>query len=160
NASGTPALRNWGKACSSPRYGAADTAPEIQYRARKQADIAPRAVLLRARRYYLFNDPSAEIGQPFIAAVVQIGQLHLIQSEQIQDRRVKIARMVAFADGLVSDLIGLTDDLASFDAAARHPHCEGGRVVIAALAVFGDRRAPELGSPNDQGRIQHPAPFQ
>src|SRR5262249_41881441 len=99
------------------------------------------------------NDASAKIGQPFVAAVMQISQLHLVQSEQVQDCRMKIARMVPFTDGLEPDLIGLTDGLTSFDATTSHPHRERGRVVIPALAVFGNRRAPEFGSPDVHRRI-------
>lgn len=49
---------------------------------------------------------------------------------------MKVAHVVTILHGAHADLIGLTENLATFDATACKPHCEPMRIVVAAVAAL------------------------
>ena len=50
---------------------------------------------------------AGDIGQAEVAAVVAVGQLRVVEAEQVQDRGVQVVDADAVDDGLVADLVGL-----------------------------------------------------
>ena len=113
------------------------------------------------------DDFSADIRQPEVAALIMIGQLAVIESQQVKDRRLKVVDMDGSIDGIETDLVGRAHGLTGADAAAGHPDCEGVDMVIAA------DRAPlplgrhlhhvassELTAPDHQRAIQQATSFE
>ena len=77
----------------------------------------------------------------------------------MQHRRVQVVDGDLFLDRLEAELIGGSVDYAGLDPTASQPHGEAVRIVVSAIALFGDRRAPELAAPDNERLIQQPATF-
>src|SRR5262249_6350469 len=81
-----------------------------------------------------------------------------IEAEELGDG----AEEVWDADGTVADLdavgVGGAEDLARANAAAGEDHRARLRIVIAAGVSVDLRRAAEISHPDDQGRLEEPAP--
>src|SRR5262245_39233622 len=81
----------------------------------------------------------------------------MVDSHEMQDRRVEIVHVDPVADRIPSELIGGPVHHPAFDTAARDPHGEAVRMVVAAVAVsLGRWGAPELSAPEDPGFIEKP----
>ena len=90
----------------------------------------------RNLREYFLNDGTLYIGQSKIAPLVAIGQLFVQQSKAVQNRSVEVVNVNLILNDVEAELIGLADDLASFDAPTRKPKAERKRMVISALVPF------------------------
>ena len=90
------------------------------------------------------------IGQAEIAAGVAVGQLLVVDAQQVQHGGVQVVNRDAVLDGLEAELVGGAVGQAAFDAAAGHPHGEAVGIVIAAVAALGDRRAAEFAAPDHE----------
>src|SRR6266852_6055866 len=106
-------------------------------------------------RQRLLNHPSMlHPRQPLVQPLVEEAEPLVIETHQLQDRRVQVADVMAFLLGAEAQLVGAADRLAAFDAGAGEPHREAERVVIAPRPTdaFAGRRAAELAAP-DQERL-------
>ncbi len=56
---------------------------------------------------------AADVGQPLVATLRQVGQLTVVQPEQLEDRRVQVVDVNGFFDGPESELVGGSDHLAT-----------------------------------------------
>jgi len=90
----------------------------------------------RNLREYFLNDGTLYIGQSKIAPLVAIGQLFVQQSKAVQNRSVEVVNVNLILNDVEAELIGLADDLASFDAPTRKPKAERKRMVISAFVPF------------------------
>src|SRR5216684_286514 len=106
-------------------------------------------------RYY-----SGDVSQAEIAAGVTIGELLVIESQQVQDGGVHIVNMHAILDGVVAEFIGCAIYKPGLHASARHPHSVAVRIVVATVTKLRPRRAPELPGPDDQRIFQQPPGLQ
>src|SRR5262249_27812397 len=79
----------------------------------------------------LLDDVAEHVGESEIAARVAIGQLLVIDSEQMQDRRVQVVDVDLPLDGTVAVLVGRAVRETALDAAARQPGGEAIRIVSA-----------------------------
>jgi hypothetical protein len=93
-----------------------------------------------------------------IAAGVAISQALMIESKQVQQRRVQVVNVDLVLDGLEAELIGSAVVVASLDAAEGQPHGKVPMVVIAAVDLAGVvagqgqldcRRAAKFAAPNE-----------
>ncbi len=94
------------------------------------------------------------------AALMMEQQLLVVETHQIEDCRVQVVHVDAVLDGMQAELIGLTNDLAPFDTAAREPHRKAIRVVVAAIPFFGHCRATKFTAPDDECRFQQAPSFE
>src|SRR5258706_2117125 len=78
----------------------------------------------------------------------------------MQDRGVEIENRYGLLGDLVPEVIAAADNLAARNAATRHPDAEGVRIVVASDAALGNGHAAELGMPNHQSLVEHPAALQ
>ena len=97
---------------------------------------------------------AVHVGQTEIAARVSVSQLGVIHAELIEQRRVQVVNRDAVLHGLEAELVGGAVGEAALEAAACHEHREAVRIVIAAVAAFGDRRAAEFAAPDHQRFVQ------
>ena len=65
-----------------------------------------------------------------------------------------------FFDGFEAEFVGRAVGEPAFEAAAGHPHGVAVGIVVAAVAAFGNRRAPEFAAPDHQGGIEQAAALQ
>src|SRR5947209_1577637 len=107
------------------------------------------AVYHTGLRQHLFDDFAIDQRGTLGAAVVQVGDLHVIEAETPEDRRVEIVDVDRALDLAEADLVGAADDGAALDSAAGHPHGEAPRIVVAAVTLLVERRAAEFPAPDD-----------
>src|SRR5581483_4710333 len=98
--------------------------------------------------------------RPFLAAVVEQGQLRVIQAETMQDGGVQIVDMDPILDGVQANVVGFAVSNTPLDAAAGHPDREAVGIMIAARATLAHRRPAELAAPDDQRCLQQTASLQ
>ena len=79
-----------------------------------------------------------------------------VEAELVQDGGVDVGDVMAVFNGMEAEFVGGAVDDAGFDAAAGEPCAEALGMMVAAGA-FGARRAPEFGTENDQGVVEHAA---
>ena len=65
------------------------------------------------------DDPPADVGQPLVAAVVEVGELLVVEAHQVQDRGVDVVDVGAVLDRVQADLVGRADDRAALDRRRR-----------------------------------------
>ena len=90
------------------------------------------------------------IGQTHVPAAESIDDFLVIEAEEVKHRRVKIVHKYFIFDGMVAVIVGRTMNVAALDAAAGQPNGKAERIVIAAVAALGHRRATKLAGPQDE----------
>ena len=98
---------------------------------------------------------TVHIGQSSIKAVVSKRQLRVIQSEQMQDGRIKVMDRQDILHSLESKFVrhAMTD--AAFNASSGEDRCEAVRIMISSERAFlKHRHAAELCAPDDQRIFQ------
>ena len=109
----------------------------------------------------IVDDVSADVRKLTQPAGVQVSQVLVIESHQIQDRRVHISNRDRFADRAKAEFVSFPGSSASFDIAAGHPHRERVRVVLATrIRTQGsilEWRASHLGRPDDERFLEQPS---
>src|SRR5262249_45062713 len=94
---------------------------------------------------------AVHIGQAEVAALETIGQLGVIEAQQVQERRVQVVNVDTVLDGVEAELVAFAEGKAGLGAAAGQPHREGvGMVVAAIAAALHHRCAAELAAPDHQ----------
>src|SRR5690348_10318448 len=92
-----------------------------------------------------------DVGEPEIATTISVGQLRVVQTQQVQNGRVQIVDVDPVFDGFEADLIRSAMLDTGLYAAACHAIRESMRIVIAARAAFlHDRQPTKFTAPNDQ----------
>src|SRR5262245_42185158 len=113
----------------------------------------------------VFHNLAMHVREPEVATGVTKGQPLVVEAEQVKDRGVQVVNMHGFFHGLVTELVGGAVDVAAVDAAAREPHREAVRIVVASgrlagVARFGQfdhRRSTEFAAPDHQRFVEKPA---
>src|ERR1700722_18960818 len=95
----------------------------------------------------LLHDLAVYHGGSFGTAAVQIGDLQVIQPHELQDRGMQIVGVNTLAHRFQSALVVLSEARAGLRAAAGEPLGVAPGVVVAAIAAFAIRGAPELRGP-------------
>src|SRR5437764_14980905 len=70
-------------------------------------------------------------GQPLIKSLEFVSQSPMIDAQTVQNRRIDLADMHRIFHHVIAEIIRLTIDHASLNSAARHPHRETSRMMIA-----------------------------
>ena len=90
------------------------------------------------------------VGQTEIAALEAVGQLGVVEAEQVQDRGVEVVDVDFVRRGVEAELVRLAERGAGLHAAAAQPHRETIRVMVSAVVASLDHRsAAELAPPDD-----------
>src|SRR5437660_8500381 len=108
----------------------------------------------------LVDDFAVDVGEAEIAAGVAVGELFVVDAQDVKQGGVKVVDGDAILDRLEAKLVGCAVADAAFEAAAGHEHGEAVRVVVAAVAGFGDGSAAEFTAPDDGGLIEQAAAFE
>jgi len=99
------------------------------------------------------------VRQSEIAALEPIGQLGMVESQQVQNSGVQIVHVHLILYYLEAELVAFSHRHAGLDAAACHPHRERVGMMIAAIApALRHRSAAELAAPQHQ-RILEQSPL-
>src|SRR5688572_27053484 len=98
-----------------------------------------------------------DICQAEVAAIEAIRQALMIQSKEMQDRRVHVVHVNLASLGVEAVLVGRAMDDAGFDAGAAEKLREAAGIVIAAGAVaFRVGSTAELAAPPDKRILKKP----
>src|SRR5688572_26412924 len=85
---------------------------------------------------------SVDVGEPEVAAAVEVSQLRMFHSQQMQNGRMQIVNVHAIFHSVVAELVGGAIRDAAFDSAAGHPHGVAIRIVVASISLC-NGRAPK-----------------
>lgn len=72
-----------------------------------------------------------DVGEAVVAALGVEGEALVIEAEEVEHGGLNVVDVDRVFDDIETELIGGTDGLAAFNAAAGHPDGEGLRVVVA-----------------------------
>ena len=100
------------------------------------------------------------IGQAEITPPVSVGQTLMVETQEVQQGRVKIMRMDFVFDRLIAEFVRQAVAKTALDAATRAPRGKPKVIVIAPVVLVVDGRTPEFSGPDDQGFIKQTALFQ
>ena len=98
----------------------------------------------------LVEDLASDVGESVAAAIVEVGELLVVETEQVEHRGMEVMDGAAVDGGLEADLVKLAVGGASLDAGAGHEHAETVRVVVSATVALGNGHAAELTAPDDE----------
>ena len=100
------------------------------------------------------------VREPHVAAAKAVGQALVIDSQEMEDRRVQVVDLDLVFDGVVTVVVGGAIDRSPLDPAAGHPHGEPIGIVIAAIGPLGHGGAAELSAPDNECAVEQTASFQ
>ena len=83
----------------------------------------------------VFNHFAAELAELFVTAGVEVGELVVVEAEEVKQGDVKVSDGMGNLHGLGTDLIGGADNGAAFHAAAGHEHGHGIGVAYLELSA-------------------------
>src|SRR5258705_10199655 len=98
----------------------------------------------------LVKDFARYIREPIAPPIMEVGQLLVVHTEEVEHRRVQVVDARAVLHGFVTDLVCFAITGAALDAGASEPRHEAIRVVIAATIALRYGHAPKLAAPNHQ----------
>ena len=81
------------------------------------------------------------VGQAEVAAGVAIGELLVVEAQEVQDRRVQVVNVDAIFDGVPAEFVGRPVRPPRLHAAAGQPHREAERMMVAAVGRALARRS-------------------
>src|SRR5262245_56421485 len=68
--------------------------------------------------------------RPLVAAVVEVGELEVVQAHEVEDGGVDVVDVDGVVDGPEADFVCGADDPAAPDAAAGHEHGESPGIMV------------------------------
>ena len=100
-----------------------------------------------------------------MSALEFVGELGVIDSQAVQNRGVEVVDIHWIFHDVVTEVIGLAEGDAAFNATAGHPQAETAWVMVAPIVVFSQStlrvdRASELAAPDHERLIEHASLFQ
>src|SRR5688572_22877488 len=104
-----------------------------------------------------FGHRAGGVGEAEVAAGVVVGELFVVQAEQVQDGGVQVGGGDNIFDGRATHGVGGAVAESAFHAAAGHPHGAAFVVVPAAAGVVFVRPAAELAAPEYERLLEHAA---
>ena len=109
------------------------------------------------------RDRPGNVRQAVVTAGMSIGELSMIEAEEVQHCRVEVMDGASVFNGVVAKFVGASIAKTSSDAASGHPHRESIRMMIPsfrAIAFLDRRGSPEFASPKNQGVIEESSFFE
>src|SRR4051812_36155250 len=102
-----------------------------------------------------------DVGEPEIAALKAVGELGVIEPEEMENRGLPLVDVDRIVDGVEAEVIARAEGEPRLDAATGEPHGERLRMMVAAIiAALRHGSAAELTTPDDERVLQHAALFE
>ena len=102
-------------------------------------------------------------GEAEVETEVAEGEAGVVDAEELENGGLKVVDVNGIFGDVETKVIGLADGDAGLDATAGHPHGEGLRVMVPAVAAFeggtgfNHGSTAEFAAPNDESVIEHAA---
>ena len=106
------------------------------------------------------DDISGDIGESEVAAGVAVGELFVVESEEVQDGGVEVVDMHAVVNGTKAEFVRFAPCHAATDTAACEEGGEAVVIVVTSGAIFRGGSASEFAAPEDEGVIEESALFE
>ena len=111
----------------------------------------------------LVYDLSGHIRQSKVAALESEGQLLVVDAEAVKHRGVQVVDVDTVFDDVISEIIGLSMDDPSLNAASRHPQAVAPRMMVSAETLLRNvtltvSRSAEFSAPDNE-RVLQEAPL-
>src|SRR5262245_43507636 len=106
---------------------------------------------------HLRDDMPVDVGQAAIDAVVVDAELLMIDSQEMQDRRMEVVAGGGGLDGFPGPLVASAVRDSWLDAGAGKPGNKCPAVVVATGAVLAEGHAAEFRRPDQEGVFEQPA---
>src|SRR3954452_20734543 len=91
------------------------------------------------------------IGEAEGPALELVSEFRMVETKQVQHGGVKIVHMHAILHHVEAKLVAFPESNSGLDAAARHPHSEGVRMMVASVvAALHHGSSPEFSAPHDE----------
>ncbi len=105
------------------------------------------------------DDLAVDVGQAKVAAGVAIDQPGVVDSHQVQDRRVVVVDVHRIGDDVDAELVGLAEGESPLHARPGQQRRERLGIMVAALGVgaVGPGGPAEFGADGHQGLVEQPA---
>src|SRR5262245_31174281 len=102
------------------------------------------------------------VRQPEVSAGVTVCQSFVVETQEVQYRRVQVMDVHFVLNGCEPEFVGRAVNVAAAGPATGEPHAEAVMIVVAAaeLRQLGNRRAAEFSTPQNQCAVEHAAPRQ
>src|SRR3954452_24846798 len=96
-----------------------------------------------------------DVGQAERPPLELVGELRVVESEQVQHRRVQVMHVYLVLRDIEAKLIGLAENDTALESAACHPHRECIRMMIASIGpALHHRGTAKLAAPDNDRVIQ------
>src|SRR5258707_14935680 len=100
------------------------------------------------------------IGEAKITSAKPVSEPFVVDSEQVEHRRVEIVHSTNILCGIVAKFVCRAVNGAPFNAATGEPKAETVRIVVATVATLRKGSAAKLARKNNQRLLQQPARLQ
>ena len=111
-------------------------------------------------RQEVVDDVAINVRQAEVAAGVAVGEPFVVEAKHMKQRGVQIVDGDAIFDARKPNSSVAPWHVAPLETAAGHEHREPVRVMIAAVAAFGDRRTAEFAAPDHRRFIEQTSAFE
>ncbi len=103
-----------------------------------------------------------DVGESVVAALEAVGELRVLEAEQVQDRGLKIVDMDRVFGCVETEFVGRTVDESGLDAATCEPDgkCVGVMIASVGLVALDHRSATKLAAPNDERVVEESPLFE
>ena len=106
------------------------------------------------------DDPSVHIGQPEVTSGMSPGQPFVIESHEMENRRMQVMDVDLVVLGIPAELVGGSVNRSPPDTTSGQSHGETEGVVLTTVFSLGGRRPAEFTTPDDQRIVEETAGFQ
>ena len=103
------------------------------------SDVHWKFQLSELSQEFLYNFWVLDAGQALIQSLELDREAFVVDAKAVQNCRVDVIDVHRIRDDVVTEVVGFSVHLATFDSAASHPHAEISRMVITSVVVFGER---------------------
>ena len=106
-----------------------------------------------------------DVGEPIIAAFEPVGQLLVVDAQQVKHGRVEIVYVDRVFNHVVTEIIRGAEDQPRLDAAPGHPEGKTARMMVPPEVVLANLAlrisgSPEFPAPDDEGVVEQTARFE
>ena len=96
------------------------------------------------------DDVTFDIGQTHITTTESERTSSVVDTHEVEDRRVEVVHLHTVFDRLVTPFIGRTIDGPRFHAPTRHPNGKPVLVMVTPIGTLGEWGTPKFASPNHE----------
>ncbi len=103
------------------------------------------------------DDVAFDVGEAVVASAVAVGQVFVVEAEEVEEGGVEVVDVDGVLDGLVAVVVGAAEGEAGLGTAAGHPEGEALGIVVASVGFPAVGGAAEFAAPDDERVVEETA---